>query len=131
MMTDTIADMLTRIRNALQRRREHVEMPTSKMRVAIADVLRREGFIGNFKVVSNRPVDLLRIELRYLSGGQKVVNGLRRISRPGRRVYVGKDKIPKVKGGMGVAILSTPKGVLTDHESRREHTGGEVLCFVW
>jgi small subunit ribosomal protein S8 len=131
MMTDTIADMLTRIRNANQRKRETVEIPVSKMRVEIAKILKQEGFIKNYQVIQNRPVDLLRIHLRYLYEDQSVINGLRRVSRPGRRYYVGKDEIPSVKGGMGIAILSTPKGILTDRQSRKENTGGEVLCYVW
>lgn len=131
MMTDTIADMLTRIRNATQRKRETVEMPVSKMRVEIAKILKREGFIKNFQIVQSRPVDLLRIQLRYLYEEQAVINGLRRVSRPGRRIYVGKDEIPSVKGGMGIVILSTPKGILTDQQSKKENTGGEVLCYVW
>jgi len=131
MMTDTIADMLTRIRNANQRRHETVEMPVSKMRIEIAKILKREGFIKNFQVIQSRPVDLLRITLRYLYEDQSVINGLRRMSRPGRRYYVGKDEIPSVKGGIGIAILSTPKGILTDRQSRKENTGGEVLCYVW
>ena len=131
MMTDTIADMLTRIRNANQRRHDVVEMPVSKMRTEIARVLKQEGFIKNFQVVKSRPVELLRIHLRYLYEDQSVISGLRRVSRPGRRFYVRKDEIPVVKGGMGNAILSTPKGVMTDRKSRKENTGGEVLCYVW
>ena len=131
MMTDTISDMLTRIRNANQRKHERVEMPVSKVRLEIAKVLKREGFIRNFQVIQGRPVDLLRIHLRYFYEDQPVINGLRRMSRPGRRYYVGKDEIPSVKGGMGIAILSTPKGLLTDRQSRKENTGGEVLCYVW
>ncbi len=131
MMTDTIADMLTRIRNANQRRHDVVEMPGSKMRLEIAKVLKREGFIKNFQVVQSRSVDLLRIHLRYLYEDQSVISGLRRVSRPGRRFYVRKDEIPVVKGGMGIAILSTPKGIMTDRQSRKENTGGEVLCYVW
>jgi small subunit ribosomal protein S8 len=131
MMTDTIADMLTRIRNANQRKHEMVEIPVSKMRLEIAKILKREGFIKNFQVIQGRPVDFLRIHLRYLYEDQSVINGLRRVSRPGRRYYVGKDEIPSVKGGMGIAILSTPKGIMTDRQSRKENTGGEVLCYVW
>ncbi len=131
MMTDTIADMLTRIRNANQRRHDVVEMPVSKMRTEIAKVLKQEGFIKNFQVVKSHPVELLRIHLRYLYEDQSVISGLRRVSRPGRRFYVRKDEIPVVKGGMGIAILSTPKGVMTDRKSRKENTGGEVLCYVW
>ncbi len=131
MMTDTIADMLTRIRNANQRKHDVVEMPTSRMRLEIAKALKREGFIKTFQVVQSRPVDLLRIHLRYLHEDQSIISGLRRVSRPGRRFYVRKDEIPVVKGGMGIAILSTPKGIMTDRQSRKENTGGEVLCYVW
>ena len=130
-MTDTLADMLTRIRNAAERRHEMVEMPVSKLKLEIAKVLKREGFIRIFHVVKGQPSDLLQIQLRYFNEDQPVINGLRRVSRAGRRVYVGKDEIPSVKGGMGIAILSTPKGVMTDRESRKENSGGEVLCYVW
>lgn len=131
MMTDPIADMLTRIRNAHQRQREFVEMPVSKMRIAISEALKQERFIRGARIVKSEPFDLLRIDLRYLPSGEGVIHGLKRVSRPGRRVYVGKDDIPVVKGGMGVGILSTPKGILTDRMSRKENTGGELLCFVW
>jgi small subunit ribosomal protein S8 len=131
MTTDTIADMLTRIRNANQRRHDVVEMPVSKLRIEISKVLKQEGFIKNFQVVQSRPVDLLRIHLRYMYEDQSVISGLRRVSRPGRRFYVRKDEIPVVKGGLGIAILSTPKGIMTDRQSRKENTGGEVLCYVW
>ena len=131
MMIDTLADMLTRIRNATLRRHETVEMPVSKLKLEVAKVLQREGFIRNFHVAKGQPTDLLQIQLRYFSENQVVISGLRRVSRAGRRVYVGKDEIPSVKGGMGIAILSTPNGVMTDRESRRQKTGGEVLCYVW
>jgi small subunit ribosomal protein S8 len=131
MMTDTLADMLTRIRNATERRNEMVEMPLSKLKFEIAKVLKREGFIGNYRVVKGQPSDLLQIQLRYLNEDQAVISGLRRVSRAGRRVYVGKHEIPSVKGGTGIAILSTPKGVMTGRESKKENTGGEVLCYVW
>jgi small subunit ribosomal protein S8 len=131
MMTDTIADMLTRIRNANQRKHELVEMPASKLRVEIAKILKREGFVNSFKVVQDKPVSRLQIHLRYIMEDQVVINGLRKVSRPGRRYYVGKDEIPSVRGGMGIAILSTSKGIMTDRESRKENVGGEVLCYVW
>jgi small subunit ribosomal protein S8 len=131
MMTDTIADMLTRIRNGNQRRHESIEMPVSKMKVEIAKILKREGFIRNYKVVSSNPADILRIQMRYMNEDQTVINGIRKISKPGHRKYVGTDAIPSVKGGMGIAILSTPKGLLTDRESKKEHVGGEVLCYIW
>lgn len=131
MMTDAISDMLTRIQNANQRRHEVVQMPSSKMRLEIARVLKREGFIRNYKVVEDRPANQLKIYMRYRNEDEAVINGLRRVSRPGRRYYVAKDGVPWVKGGMGVAILSTSRGILTDRESRKENTGGEVLCYVW
>jgi small subunit ribosomal protein S8 len=131
MTTDPIADMLTRIRNANQRKHDVVEMPISRMRTEIAKVLKQEGFIKDFQVVKSHPVELLRVYLRYLHEDQSVISGLKRVSRPGRRFYVRKDEIPVVKGGIGIAILSTPKGIMTDRKSRKENTGGEVLCYVW
>lgn len=131
MVTDPIADLLTRIRNGIQRQHEFVEVPASRIKLEIARVLKQKGFIRDVKVREGKPVELLRIELRYLDDGQNVINGLQRISRPGRRVYVGKDGIPLVKGGIGVAILSTSKGIMTDQESRRQKIGGELLCKVW
>lgn len=131
MMTDPISDMLTRIRNANLRRQETVQLPVSKMKLEIAKILKREGFIKDFEVIKSRPVDLLQIRLRYLRENQPVITNLKRVSLSGRRVYVGKDEIPYVRGGIGVAILSTPKGILTDRESRKEKIGGEVLCMVW
>jgi small subunit ribosomal protein S8 len=130
-MTDPIADMLTRIRNANLRRHEVVEMPLSKMRLGIAKILKEEGFIQGYKVVREGDFQRLRLHLRYVGQDLPVITGLRRISRPGLRTYVGKDKIPSVRRGLGVAILSTSKGLMTDKESRRKQIGGEVLCHVW
>jgi small subunit ribosomal protein S8 len=130
-MTDPIADMLTRIRNANLRRHEVVEMPLSKMRLGIAKILKEEGFIQGYKVIREGDFQRLRLHLRYVGQDLPVITGLRRISRPGLRAYVGKDKIPSVRRGLGVAILSTSKGLMTDKESRRKQIGGEVLCHVW
>ncbi|RMF29289.1 MAG: 30S ribosomal protein S8 [Chloroflexi bacterium] len=133
-VTDPIADMLTRIRNALMAGHTTVAMPSSKMKVAIARILKEEGYIEDFVVGDERPQPVLRIQLKYV--GQRrhrrpVITGLKRVSKPGRRVYVGKREIPWVLSGMGIAILSTPKGVLTDQQARRLGVGGEVLCYVW
>ncbi|MBE3583616.1 MAG: 30S ribosomal protein S8 [Limnochordaceae bacterium] len=130
-MTDTVADMLTRIRNGYSARHEKVEMPPARFKLAIAQVLKESGYIRDYEVVhaGGRPV--LRIHLRYGEGKRAAMSGIRRISRPGLRVYAGKDELPKVLGGLGVAIVSTPQGVMTDKEARRRGVGGEVLCFVW
>ncbi len=133
-VTDPIADMLTRIRNALMAGHTSVAMPSSKMKVAIARILKDEGFIEDFVVGDERPQPVLVIRLKYV--GQRrhrrpVITGLKRVSKPGRRIYVGKREVPWVLSGMGIAILSTPKGVLTDQQARRLGVGGEVLCYVW
>ncbi|HJP40795.1 MAG TPA: 30S ribosomal protein S8 [Dehalococcoidia bacterium] len=132
-ITDPIADMLTRIRNAVQSQHETVMMPTSKMKVAIARVLKDEGFIRGFEVVSEEgcPQSNLKVDLSYGGQRQPVLIGLQRVSKPGLRVYVQKREIPRVYGGLGIAILSTPKGVMTGQEARRQLVGGEVLCYVW
>ncbi len=131
MMTDPIADLLTRIRNALVAGHESVQVPASKMKVAIAKVLKEEGFIKDFEVVPEGVKRTVRIDLAY--GGRKEPNisGLRRVSKPGRRVYIGREQIPDVLGGMGITILSTSKGILTDRQARQAGVGGEVLCQVW
>lgn len=131
MLTDPIADMLTRIRNAVKARHESVEMPSSKMKVEIAKILKREGYIEDYEVIAANPQDILRIQLRYTPDKRGVIHGLRRISKPGLRVYVKKDEIPKVLGGLGIAIISTPKGLMTDKEARKAGLGGEVICYVW
>ncbi len=131
MMTDPIADMLTRIRNAVQARHPVVEMPSSTMKVAIAEVLRDEGYIKGFSVQGDPPKKTLRIELRYSGKQEPVLTGLKRISKPGLRVYSGSDQIPRVYGGLGVAILSTSRGVMSGGAARRMRVGGEVLCHVW
>jgi len=131
MMTDPIADMLTRIRNALMARHRQVLMPSSKMKVAIARILKQEGFIRHFDVSRQSPQPMLRIILKYDDNGQPVLRGLKRVSKPGRRIYTNRHEIPWVQSGMGVAILSTSKGVMTDRKARRLKVGGEVICYVW
>jgi small subunit ribosomal protein S8 len=130
-MTDPIADLLTRIRNGQMARHKTVDVPSSRMKVAIAKILKDEGYIENFKVVEDGRQGTLRVSLKYGSAGEKVITGLERVSRPGRRVYCGKDEIPRVLGGMGITILSTPKGVITGSACRRLGVGGEILCNVW
>lgn len=131
-MTDPIADMLTRIRNALTARHETVTVPASKVKVAIADILVREGYIKGYEIVENPVQNDILITLKYAPvKGQKVVTGLKRVSTPGLRVYAGVDNLPKVLHGMGIAILSTSKGILTDKEAREQRIGGEVLAYVW
>ena len=133
-MSDPIADMLTRVRNALQRQHPTVSMPTSKMKVALADVLKNEGYIEEFQVVDESPQNVLQIKLKYIGGRRdrsSVITGIERVSKPGRRVYVTKRDVPWVLSGMGVAIITTSKGILTDQEARKAGVGGEVLCNVW
>jgi small subunit ribosomal protein S8 len=130
-MTDPIADLLTRIRNGQMARHKSVDVPSSRMKVAIAKILKDEGYIESFKVVEDGHQGTLRVSLKYGSAGEKVITGLERVSRPGRRVYCGKDEIPRVLGGMGITILSTPKGVITGSTCRRLGVGGEILCNVW
>jgi small subunit ribosomal protein S8 len=131
MVTDPIADMLARIRNGSMAEHEKVDIPASKLKLRIAELLKEEGFIKNFRLIEDRKQGILRIYLKYGPGQERVITGLRRVSKPGRRLYVAADKIPSVLGGMGVAILSTPRGVMPDREARRQRVGGEVLCFVW
>ena len=130
-MTDPIADLLTRIRNAQQARHKTVSVPASKMKAAIVMILKEEGFVDNFRILEEGPQGTIRIELKYGSGGERAIQGVERVSRPGRRVYCGKDGIPKVLDGLGLTILSTPKGVLTGNACRRLGVGGEILCNVW
>ena len=131
MMTDPIADLLTRIRNASSAEHEKVDIPASKLKVRLAEILKEEGFIRNFRVIDDRKQGRLRIYLKYGSGNEKAISGMVRVSKPGRRVYVSHDNIPSILAGMGVAILSTPKGVMIDKASRKLRIGGEVLCYVW
>ncbi|MEA2240374.1 MAG: small subunit ribosomal protein [Thermoanaerobaculia bacterium] len=131
-MTDPIADMLTRIRNGIQSHHERVELPASKLKVEIARILKTEGFIRNYNLAQkDEPQGTLRIELKYAPNGEPVIHGIERISRPGRRVYRNKLEIPSVLGGLGLAIVSTSKGVLSGQEAVKSGVGGEVLCQVW
>jgi small subunit ribosomal protein S8 len=132
MQTDPIADMLTRVRNATQAKHPRVDVPASKLKIEIARILKEEGFIATYKVAEeNRVKKTLRIFLKYTPDRHSVVSGLKRISRPGRRVYSGKADMKKVLGGMGVSIMTTPKGVMTGKAARKNGVGGEVLCEVW
>ena len=131
-MSDPIADMLTRIRNANTAKHDTVDVPASKIKLAIAEILEKEGYIEGFEVVEDGNFKNIRITLKYgKDKNEKVITGLKKISKPGLRVYAGKDNLPKVLGGLGVAIISTNKGVITDREARKEQVGGEVLAFVW
>ncbi|HEX3245740.1 MAG TPA: 30S ribosomal protein S8 [Chloroflexota bacterium] len=131
MLTDPIADMLTRIRNGLQARHPAVTMPSSKLKVAVAEVLRDEGYIQGFQELEESPQKKLRIELKYVDKNVPVVTGIKRVSKPGLRVYSGATEMPRVYGGLGVAIVSTSKGVMSGRRARRMGVGGEVLCHVW
>ena len=131
-MTDPIADMLTRIRNANTAKHDTVDVPSSKMKLAIAKIRLDEGYIKSYELVENGKFNDIRITLKYgASKNEKIISGLQRISKPGLRVYANKEELPKVLGGLGVAIISTNKGVITDKEARKLGVGGEVLCFVW
>lgn len=130
-MTDPIADMLTRVRNAVQARHDSTEMPSSTMKVAIAQVLKDEGFVKGFQVMEDRPYKMLRVDLQYTGKKEPVLTGIRRISKPGLRVYTKAAAIPRVYGGLGVAVISTPKGVMSGKQARRLNLGGEVICHVW
>ena len=130
-ITDPIADMLTRIRNAGSARHETVDVPNSKMKKAIAEILLEEGYIKSFQLIDDGTQGVIRITLKYLPGKEKAIQGLRRVSKPGLRVYAGADKLPQVLRGLGIAIISTSKGIMTDKKARAQHVGGEVLAFVW
>lgn len=130
-ITDPIADMLTRIRNAAGAKHETVDIPASKMKKAIAEILLEEGYIKNFQTMEDGTQGVIRITLKYLSNKEKAIQGLRRVSKPGLRVYAGADELPRVLKGLGIAIISTSKGVMTDKQARKENVGGEVLAFVW
>ena len=130
-MTDTIADMLTRIRNALIAKHDSVDIPASTMKKAIAQILVDEGYIKSFEVIADGEKKTIRIQLKYGQNKQRVIVGIKRISRPGLRVYARKDEMPKVLGGLGIAIVSTSRGVMTDREARKQGVGGEVLAYVW
>lgn len=131
-MSDPIADMLTRIRNANTAKHDTVDVPSSKMKLAIADILVKEGYIAKYDIVEDGNFKNIRITLKYgADKNEKIISGLKRISKPGLRVYAGKDELPRVLGGLGIAILSTNQGVITDKEARKLQVGGEVLAFVW
>ncbi len=132
-MTDPVADMLTRIRNANQAMHEGVVMPSSKQKIALADLLKEEGYITDFDVSTSEKStgDVLSITMKYTDSRERVISGLKRVSKPGLRVYTKSDKIPRVLGGLGVAVVSTSKGLMSDREARRRHMGGEILCYVW
>jgi small subunit ribosomal protein S8 len=130
-MTDPIADMLTRIRNANTVHHDSVEIPSSKIKLAMADVLKQEGFIREYELKKGNAQGTIRIYLKYGQGREKVITGLKRISKPGLRVYAQKDDLPRVLGGLGIAIISTSQGIMTDKAARKAGLGGEVLCYVW
>mgnify|MGYP000761925974 FL=1 len=130
-ITDPVADMLTRIRNANSAKHETVDVPASNLKKAIAKILLDEGYIKSYEVVEDGTQGVIRIQLKYLAGKEKVISGLRRVSKPGLRVYAGADELPRVLKGLGIAIISTSKGVMTDRAARANHVGGEVLAFVW
>jgi small subunit ribosomal protein S8 len=130
-MTDPIADMLTRIRNANSVFHDKVEMPASKIKQAIAKVLKEEGFIKDFEYVEDNKQGVIRLNLKYGPNREKVITGIKRISKPGLRVYAKSDEIPRVLRGLGIAIVSTPNGIMTDKQARKEGVGGEVICYVW
>ncbi len=129
-VSDPVADMLTRIRNGYRARHQRVDMPSSKLKIEIARVLKEEGYISNYKVSEEKKKQTLRVFLRYAPDGASVISKIARVSKPGRRVYVGSQEVPKVLGGLGVNILTTPRGVMTGKTARREKVGGEILCEV-
>lgn len=131
MMTDPISDMLTRIRNANMNRAEKVDVPASKLKLEIIKIFKEKGFIKGYKILKDKKQGILRISLKYAPDGEKVISGIKRVSKPGRKVYVDKKKIPMVMGGFGTAIISTSKGVVADATCNREKIGGEVLCYIW
>lgn len=131
MGTDPLADFLTRIRNAIHARKDRVDIPWSRLKEAVAKVLQAEGFISEFSVQSEEQKDTLRIWLKYDTKGQSIVRGLKRVSKPGRRVYVNAEQIPLVQNGLGINLISTSRGILVDREARKSHVGGEILCSVW
>jgi len=131
MLTDPIADMLTRLRNGNTARLEKVDVPASRIKLEIAKILKEEGYIKGYKVLKDKKQGVLRISLKYGPGNERVLTGLKRVSKPGRRVYVGRDKLPYVMGGLGIGIISTSSGVMSDRNCRRQGIGGEVLCHIW
>jgi small subunit ribosomal protein S8 len=131
MMTDPIADMLTRIRNAVRVERPHVDIPLSKVKRGLAEVLKREGYIWDWEEMADKPHSHLRVHLKYGPNGERIIRRIRRVSKPGRRLYKGADDLKPVLGGLGISILSTSRGVISDREARQRRLGGEVLCEVW
>ena len=131
MMTDPIADMLTRIRNGSNARHDSVDIPASNIKKQLAQILLDEGFIKGYDVIDDGKQGIIRVDIKYGNQNEKVISGIKRISKPGLRVYVKSDEVPKVLGGLGIAILSTSKGVITDKDARKEGIGGEVICYVW
>lgn len=131
MMTDPIADMLTRIRNAIRIERPYVELPTSKVKIGIAQALQREGYIWDYEIIEQAPHNILRVNLKYGPNGEQVIQSIQRTSKPGCRVYTGTRAMPEVLQGLGISILSTSKGVLSNREAKQQNVGGEVLCTVW
>ena len=130
-ITDPIADLLTRIRNANSAKHDTVDVPSSNMKKAIVEILYAEGYIKSFQVIEDGKQGVIRITLKYGAGNEKVISGLKRVSKPGLRIYAGADELPRVFKGLGIAIISTSKGIMTDKKARAEHIGGEVLAFVW
>ena len=130
-ITDPIADMLTRIRNANSSKHESVNVPASKLKIEIARILNEEGYINGYEVIDDGLQGIIKITLKYAANKQKVITGLKRVSKPGLRVYASKDELPRVLRGLGIAIISTSKGIMTDKEARKANVGGEVLAFVW
>ncbi len=131
MVTDPIADMLTRIRNAILARHDFVLVPASRMKLAIAKILKEEGFISDYEVLKGKPQRVIKIYLKYAEKKEPVLTGLKRVSKPGLRIYVQRAEIPRVYGGLGIAIVSTSKGVMTGHQAWRQKVGGELLCYIW
>ena len=130
-VTDPIADFLTRIRNANMVLMDKVEIPASKTKMGLAEILKAEGFINDVEYIEDGKQGVIRVYLKYGAGREKIINGLKRISKPGLRVYAGKDELPRVMGGLGIAIISSSKGLMVDRKARKEGLGGEVLCYVW
>ncbi|MEE1283958.1 MAG: 30S ribosomal protein S8 [Acutalibacteraceae bacterium] len=130
-ITDPIADLLTRIRNANTQKHETVDCPSSKMKVAIVDILANEGYIKGYQIIEDGKQNVIRMTLKYSPSGERLISGLKRVSKPGLRYYASAEEMPRVLKGLGTAIVSTSKGVMTDKAARKEHIGGEVLCFVW
>ncbi|HLR20679.1 MAG TPA: 30S ribosomal protein S8 [Tissierellaceae bacterium] len=131
MMTDPIADMLTRIKNSNDARHDIVDIPASNMKKEVAQILIDEGFIKNFNIIEDGKQDIIRMNLKYGQNGEKIISGIKKISKPGLRVYVKSNEVPRVLGGLGMAIMSTSNGVMTDKEARKREIGGEVVCYVW